>query len=155
MNNSLMPPFCTALRTVLHTMANMEASAGKIHIKASAQASGQVSGIIRLKSNGVTGSMAISFSEPLILAIFEQMLGERANGIDAQIHDLAGEITNMVTGAAKPALVDLGIDLDLTRPTTVAGPKHDIVHALEAPVLWQEILAPAGSACIELCFPDT
>ncbi len=152
MNDTLLLPFYQALQQVLLTMAQMEATAGVRGVKRSQKALGIVTGIIELDSKGVKGSMAVSFSQELIFEIFSRMLGEKHTQIDAEVCDLVGELTNMVTGAAKPKLVELGIDLNLTRPTTVFGLNHKIVHSAKGPVFIQEIKVPCGNAALEVCF---
>lgn len=47
------------------------------------------------------GSMSITFDENLALEIMQNMLGERPNGLNDEITDMVGEITNMVAGGAK------------------------------------------------------
>lgn len=133
-------------------MAKLDIQLGEQGVKQGHCAAGDVSGVIALVCNQQHGSMAISFSGPLIMAIFERMLGESHTDIDAEICDLAGEITNMVTGAAKPRLVELGFDLALTRPRTLSGRPHDILHDTSGTVLAQKIHSPLGDATLELCF---
>ena len=151
MNSRLIQPFYNALEQVLATMAQLNTSPGLPLIKSDSLASGAVSGLIALSSESMKGSMAISFSRELILDIFQRMLGEEHVNIDDQICDLVGEITNMVTGAAKPVLVDLGINLDLSRPITVSGLQHKIEHLVTGPVLSQQLTAGTGTATLEIC----
>lgn len=152
MNDTLLTPFCAALQDVLSTMAQLDVKLGEQGVKQGQCAQGDVSGVIALVCNKQQGSMAISFSGPLIIAIFERMLGEAHTEIDAEICDLAGEITNMVTGAAKPRLVELGFDLALTRPQTFSGNPHNILHSGSGTVMAQRIHSPLGDATLELCF---
>jgi chemotaxis protein CheX len=152
MNDTLMLPFYQALHQVLLTMAQLESKPGAKGIKNSHTAQGIVTGIIALDSKGVKGSLAVSFSQELIFEVFSRMLGEKHAQVDAEVCDLVGELTNMVTGAAKPLLVELGIDLNLTRPTTLSGLNHQIIHPVKGPVLVQELQAACGNATLEVCF---
>lgn len=152
MNENLLMPFYQALHQVLLTMAQVESSPGKRGIKKTTKALGIVTGIIALDSKNIKGSMSVSFSQELIGEIFCNMLGEKHAQIDAEVCDLVGELTNMVTGAAKPMLVELGIDLNLTRPTTLSGINHQVVHPVKGPVMIQQVKAAAGYAALEVCF---
>ncbi|MDN3639497.1 chemotaxis protein CheX [Simiduia curdlanivorans] len=151
MNSRLIQPFYNALEQVLLTMAQLESNPGATSVKSDATASGAVSGVIALESESLSGSMAISFSRELILDIFRRMLGQDPVNADDELCDLVGEITNMVTGAAKPGLVDIGINLDLSRPTTVSGANHRIEHLAQGPVLSQQLIAHTGLATLEVC----
>ncbi|BFM11411.1 chemotaxis protein CheX [Simiduia litorea] len=154
MNSTLIQPFYNALEQVLLTMAQLETNPGPKSVKSNAIASGAVSGLIALDSDSMSGSMAISFSRELILDIFQRMLGEEHLNLDDELCDLVGEITNMVTGAAKPGLVDIGINLDLSRPTTVSGLNHKIEHLAQGPVFSQQLIASSGLATLEICLHE-
>ncbi|UTA49326.1 chemotaxis protein CheX [Simiduia sp. 21SJ11W-1] len=152
MNENLLSPFYEALHQVLFTMAQVDTSPGKRGIKKNTKALGIVTGIIALDSKNIKGSMAVSFSQELIGEIFANMLGEKHTQIDAQVCDLVGELTNMITGAAKPALFEMGIDLSLTRPTTVSGLNHQVLHPVQGPVMIQQVNTGLGFAALEVCF---
>ncbi len=78
----------------------MELAPQKPRIKKDEVARGDVSGLIGLIGPQTKGSMSITFDENLALEIMQRMLGERPNGINEEVTDMVGEITNMVTGGA-------------------------------------------------------
>ena len=88
-------PFLEGTVTVIKTMAFLEPVAGKPYLKKDNLAKGDISGIIGLTGK-VRGSLALSFSEPCILKIVSNMLGEEMTGITGDIKDAVGEITNMI-----------------------------------------------------------
>jgi len=117
---------------VLANMANIELKTGlptgEPTPKTSTVALGDVSGIIPLNSVEIDGSMAISFSKPVILDLAKRMLGEEFDSIDDTIKDLTGEITNMIAGGTKRVLSEHGYDIDMATPKVIAGVNHDIIH---------------------------
>ncbi len=102
MRAALINPFLASITKVLSTMAMTEASPGKLQIKEDELPLGDVTGIIAMSSKTANGSFAISFPEKVILNITHKMLGERLETIDETVLDLVGELTNMMSGGAKP-----------------------------------------------------
>ena len=49
------------------------------------------------------------------------MLGEEIKSVNGDIKDAVGEITNMVSGAARKELETLGLNITAAIPTVVAG----------------------------------
>jgi len=68
-------PFLEGTISVLKTMAFVEPRPGQPYLKRDNMAKGDISGIIGL-TGAARGSLALSFSEPCILAIVSNMLGE-------------------------------------------------------------------------------
>jgi chemotaxis protein CheX len=101
MNVTFINPVLSAMMDVLTMMAQLEPAAGKPRIKSDGKALGAVTGFMHMQSPQITGSLAVSFSEPVILEIGKRMLRRDFDSIDDSIKDLVGEITNMVVGGAK------------------------------------------------------
>ncbi|MCE7630087.1 chemotaxis protein CheX, partial [Vibrio fluvialis] len=93
-------PFLASLLNVLKTMASLELKPQKPRLKKDEIARGDVSGLIGMVGQQTRGSMSITFDESLALEIMQNMLGERPNGLNEEVTDMVGEITNMVTGGA-------------------------------------------------------
>jgi len=114
---------------------------------------GDITGLIPMSSPQAIGSLAVSFSEPVILHIAENMLGEKFTEINDEIADLVGEITNMVTGGAKNLLESKGYDFDMATPTVICGKGQKITHAKGSD---SAIIIPfdteAGAFYVEVCF---
>jgi chemotaxis protein CheX len=87
-------PFLDATENVLRTMAFVEPKVGKPYLKKDNAAKGDISGIIGLTGD-LRGSLGLSFSEACIVRIVSNMLGESLTGIDNDVKDAVGEITNM------------------------------------------------------------
>ena len=121
-------PFLASLMNVLKTMASLELKPQKPRVKKDEIARGDVSGLIGMVGPQSRGSMSITFDEGLALQIMENMLGERPNGLNEEVTDMVGEITNMVTGGAKRILAESGFDFD----ALATLPDTDAMQALTA-----------------------
>ncbi len=145
-------PFLASLLNVLKTMASMELAPQKPRIKKDEVARGDVSGLIGMVGPQTKGSLSITFEENLALEIMQRMLGERPNGINEEVTDMVGEITNMVTGGAKRILAEKGYDFDMATPAVVSGRGHTITHKSEGSIILMPFESEYGSAFIEISF---
>src|SRR5512143_3778414 len=105
---------------VLKTMAFIEPRPGKPYLKHDTMAVGDISGIIGL-TGAARGSLALSFSGGCILRVVSNMLGEEITDLNADIQDAVGEITNMISGAARKNLEAKGFTITAAIPTVVFG----------------------------------
>ena len=143
-------PFLNGTLNVLRTMAFVEPKPGKPYLKKNNLASGDVSGIIGL-TGSATGSMALSFSEGAILKVASNMLGEEIREINNDITDAVGEITNMVSGAARKELESIGLTVTAAIPTVVAGKDHLIKHVLGGPSIVIPFEIEEGLFAVDVC----
>lgn len=144
-------PFLEGTLNVLGTMAMIQAIPGKPYLKESHEASGDVTGIIGV-TGATEGSLAVTFSEPCILKIVSNMLGEEFDSINHEIKDAVGEITNMISGDARRALGEQGMRLEASIPTVVAGPKHSVDHIANSPTIVIPFETEHGPFTVEVCF---
>lgn len=147
-------PFLESILNVLSTMAMIEAKPGRPSLKTSEVACGDVTGIIGMTGERARGTLAITFTEFVILEITKRMLGEEATSIDDTVIDLVGEITNMVTGGAKKLLSEEGYTFDMAIPSVVAGKSHTIRHKSKAPIIIVPFSTGAGEFYVEICFEE-
>ncbi|EWH08203.1 hypothetical protein DS2_18578 [Catenovulum agarivorans DS-2] len=152
MNVEFVNPFLSSLVNVISTMAMLELKPQKPRLKKDEVARGDVSGLIGMVGPQTKGSFSVSFEEGLALEIMSRMLGEKPDGINEEVTDMVGEITNMVTGGAKKLLAEKGYDFDMATPMVVSGKGHTIAHKSDGPIVIMPFEAEAGSAHIEICF---
>jgi len=143
-------PFLNGTVSVLKTMAFVDPKAGKPFLKQDSIARGDVSGIIGL-TGSARGSLALSFTEGAILKIVSNMLGEEIKSLNNDIKDAVGEITNMVSGAARKELETMGYNITAAIPTVVAGKDHSISHVLGGPSIIIPFETPHGSFVVDIC----
>jgi chemotaxis protein CheX len=132
MNVKYINPFLEGTIEVLKTMAFVNPRPGKPYLKQNNLAKGDVSGIIGITGT-IKGSLALSFSTGSILKIVSNMLGEEITSLNGEIRDAVGEITNMVSGAARKKIEVMGYSLSASLPTVVSGEDHSIMHVLGGP----------------------
>jgi len=154
MNVALINPFIQSILEVLSTMASMEAKPGKPAIKNNSVAQGDVTGVIGMAGEQLVGSLAICFTEPVIIEIYKRMLGETPSSIDETVTDMVGELTNIVTGGAKKLLAEDGYDFDMAIPAVVSGKNHSINHKSNGTTIILPFATEAGNFFIEICFVD-
>jgi chemotaxis protein CheX len=144
-------PFLSATINVIKTMAFVEAKPGKPYRKTDRIATGDVSGIIGLTGDN-EGTLSITFSQSCIEAILTNMLGEKISGIDDDVRDAVGEITNMISGDARRVLDDEGIKLSAAIPTVISGVNHTISHISSATTIAIPFDTEHGPFTVEVCF---
>ena len=125
-------PFLEGTIEVLKTMAFVNPRPGKPYLKKNNLAKGDVTGIIGL-TGAIKGSLALSFSTGSILKIVSNMLGEEMTSLNSEIIDAVGEITNMVSGAARKRIEAMGFSIYASIPTVVSGKDHSVMHVLGEP----------------------
>ncbi len=117
-----------SLFTIFTMMAKVEIQPGVPEPKKGNAAHGVVTGLIGMKAEGVSGSVALSLTLPTIREISRHLLGEEITSADKEAKDLAGELVNMLAGGAKRILSERGHDFDMQTPELLTGEGHEIVH---------------------------
>ncbi len=154
MRDEFVNPFVTSIINVLSVMAMIEAKASTPAIKSDEVARGDVTGLLGMAGEKARGTIAITFTEPVVSDIAQRMLGEEVTEIDDLVTDMVGELTNMVSGGAKKLLSEAGYRFDAAIPTMISGKDHIIQHKSKAPVTIVTFSTEAGDFFIELCFEE-
>jgi len=153
MNVKFINPFLEATIDVLKTMAFVEPTPGKPYLKKDNIAKGDISAIIGL-TGAARGSLALTFSESSIVKIVSNMLGEEIKEINGDIKDAVGEITNMVSGAARKKLEAEGFIIAAAIPTVVTGKGHSIVHVMGGPSIIIPFTTDHGTFVVDVCLTE-
>ena len=151
MDVGLINPFLEGAVNVLKTMAMIEPKPGAPFLKKDKVAKGDVTGIIGITGDA-QGSMSISFSESCIGAVVANLFGASVNGINDEVKDAVGEITNMICGDARRRLAAQDISLTAGTPTVVTGKDHSITHIYNGQCLAIPFDTPNGNFLIEVAF---
>jgi chemotaxis protein CheX len=144
-------PFVKATRDILDTMAGMRAEAGNPYVKKGHAAKGDISAIVGVTGDK-TGTIAVSFTRNCAIALVKGMLGDDIQDILQDVQDAVGEVTNMVSGQARAALVEKGITLQGSTPTVIVGDGHLIRHISSNPVVAIPFSTDSGEFTVEFCF---
>ncbi len=152
MNVEIINPFLESMKNILATMAMMDITADKPSIKKDSTARGDVTGVIGMTSPQAKGSLAITFTESVLIEICKRMLGEELTTMDDTATDLAGEITNMVSGGAKRLLGEKGYMFEMAIPAVISGKGHVVHHNSKGPKILIPFTSDYGNLFIEVCF---
>jgi chemotaxis protein CheX len=125
-------PFLYGTVEVLSKMAFIQPVAGKPFAKTDDTACGDVSGIIGMTGDAI-GSLAMTFSQECIINIVDKMLGEQHTEINKSVLDAVGELTNMISGAARKLMEKDNLTVFAAIPTVVFGTAHTVRHIIKGP----------------------
>ena len=154
MNIEFVNPFLVSTINVIKTMARTEVKPGTPFLKSDRNAKGDVTEIIGLRGLQAKGSLAITFTEPAILHIYSQMLGEDAEEISDELVDCVGEITNMICGGAKALLSEKGYKFEMAIPSMISGKNHMVSHKTNGKIVCVPFDTSAGSFFLEICIEE-
>lgn len=148
-------PFLNATKNVLETMCQTKVSFNKPALKSNKNTIGEVTGIIGMTSDKISGCMVVSFEKNCILKIVGNMLMEAPKAqIDDDIIDAVGELTNMICGGAKAELAKLDHKFALSTPTMVVGKGVEISYHSDAPTILIPFKTDNGTFVIEANLED-
>ncbi|MEN6331531.1 MAG: chemotaxis protein CheX [Smithella sp.] len=143
-------PFLNGTLEVLEKMASIKPMAGKPYVKTNDTACGDVSGIIGMTGDAV-GSLALSFSEECIIYIANNMLGESHTEMNKEVLDTAGELTNIISGAARKLMEKDDLKVFAAIPTIVYGKQHMVRHIVSGPSIVLPFETEKGTFVIDVC----
>jgi len=143
-------PFLHGTIAVLTKMTFVEPRPGKIYLKETSLAHGDVSGIIGITGDMI-GSLALSFSESCICHLISRMLGEPFTEATQEVFDGVGELTNMISGVARTHLEKDGMAVYAAIPSVVYGKDHTINHILKNPSIIIPFETDQGAFVVDVC----
>jgi len=130
----LINAFVDGVLKTLKTMANTDASPGKPFIESKFVLKGEIAGMVGMVAPPLKGTLLIAFEKPSILQICENMLGDKYPDINQDVKDAVGELTNMIYGASKTTLNQLGYNFEMAIPSVISG-SFQITQAEKATTL--------------------
>lgn len=156
-------PFVDAIRNVFSTMVFTEISSQKPEIKAvGAKAKGDISVVMGLNGNVKSGEMMIpfkgmmvlSFTVPAYINFANAMISSDYKEMHEDIKDVGAEISNITTGNAKKVLRGMGYLIDMSIPSTIVGPNHEVQYPNNTHVVVIPFESTKGMFVMELCYQD-
>ncbi len=127
-------PFIKNTCHILETMAGIKVEFKKIYFSNMIRIFGDVSGIMGL-SGSAEGTLVVTFYWDLAKSIIAKMMGKDEDSIDAElIHDGVSEIINMISGTTKKEFVGKPYHFEISLPSVVVGPGHQIGYLHNTPV---------------------
>ena len=114
-------PFINASMAVFSTFAGVKSDPGSPSVQKRPLADRKINGFIGLNGHGISGYFIISFSASFLTKILAGIFEDQFNPSREDLYDLAGEITNMITGSAKAELSQKGFFFDVAVPRIDLG----------------------------------
>jgi chemotaxis protein CheX len=152
---TIINPFINATLACLSQMAKIESKRERIFVKTNAKMHGSVTGIIGL-TNGITGSVAVSFPHNLAKLIVARLLGDSPDKLsEAVIGDGIGEVANMVAGGAKRAFAETEHRFNISTPTVIMGDQTSMFNPAPAVTIAAEFstsISQTETFLIEIAF---
>lgn len=130
----LVNAFVAGVIKTLASMAQTAVTPGKGAIESEFVLKGEIAGMVGIFAPPLKGSLLIVFTKESIFHILENMLGETHSELNSEVSDAVGELTNMIYGAAKTTLNQLGYSFDMAIPTVISG-DFKIMHNNSAATL--------------------
>ncbi len=144
-------PFLYGMAEVLGKMAFIKPTSGKAFAKINdTGACGDVSGIIGMTGDAI-GSLAISFDEECIIYIANKMLNENHKEINKEVLDTVGELTNMISGAARKIMEKNNLKVFASIPMVVFGKGHTVSHIIKCPSIVIPFQTEKGMFVMDIC----
>ena len=116
MNVNYINPFINASIDVFKTFAGIDSEPGRPLVRNKPNPGRDINGFIKLNGHGINGYFIIHFSKNLLNKILNTLFEGQAPPSQEELFDLAGELTNMVTGKAKAELSKNGFFFDVAVP---------------------------------------
>lgn len=147
MKTEYLNQFCLAAVNVFRTMVGCELKRQPLRLRDQRQTRHEISGVIGL-SGKARGTVVLELDREVALRATEAMTGEAPTGLDADVIDVVGELTNMVAGHAKSKLEQLA--MSITLPSVVTGPNHCVSFPQGVTVIGIPFTCDWGALCVEI-----
>ncbi|MDD9301862.1 MAG: chemotaxis protein CheX [Desulfobacter sp.] len=108
-------PFISASMNVFSTFAGIDSHPGTPGIRTCPLADKDINGFIHLNGHGIKGFFIIGFASAFLARILASIF-DHSQASTEELYDLAGELTNMITGSAKAELSKKGYFFDVAVP---------------------------------------
>ncbi|MFH0879484.1 MAG: chemotaxis protein CheX [Lentisphaerota bacterium] len=150
----LLSAFQESATTTFETMVFLPVLAGTPESKNKGGPTGYISGTISLASDDQSGTLSLIFPMDLAKAIFRSMMGmQDADAVaEGEVHDVVGELANMVAGGAKSRLQDIGFNFKIGLPTVVVGENHYLEPPRNVQTMVMPMNTSKGMFYLELSF---
>jgi chemotaxis protein CheX len=127
-------PFMEAASNALEVMAGISMTRGTPSVQKKFQSLADVSGVIGFAGD-VKGAVVLSFPMELAQTVYKALTMDDQDGDTDALADTVGELANMVAGGAKKPLSEMGVNIQISVPSVVAGKDHTITISSSGPCL--------------------
>lgn len=143
-------PFVHGAVEAMKKIAAIDIRPGKVSLKGSNVAAGDVSGIIGITGD-TTGSLAVSFTETGICNIVSSLRGEPHPAADREVFAFVREITRMILAIAGTYIEKEGLKVYAALPAVVYGKSHTIEPMPDSPSITIPFSTDKETFFIDIC----
>jgi chemotaxis protein CheX len=156
-------PFVEAARNVFETMVFTKLDTGKPSIKTNNISRGDVSAVLGLSGEVDKNGSKVAYRAMLVLSwpyetyfkVAGAMLSDTYTSYCPEIHDVGGEIANMIMGNAKRDLKTMGYNSNMAIPSMIEGKDHTIKYPQGTTVILIPLMSAHGQMFMELCYSES
>jgi len=156
-------PFVEAAKNVFETMVYTKLEPQKPSIKKDNISKGDISAVLGMsgeieRANGkcnYKAMLVLSFPYATYFKVAGAMLSETYSAYVPEIHDVGGEIVNMIMGNAKRDLKGLGYSSNMAIPSMIEGKDHTIKYPSGTTVILIPINSAHGEFFMEICYSES
>jgi chemotaxis protein CheX len=156
-------PFVEAAKNVFETMVYTKLEPKKPSIKKDNFSKGDISAVLGMSGEierpagkcSYKAMLVLSFPYDTYFKVAGAMLSETYTAYVPEIHDVGGEIVNMIMGNAKRDLKGLGYSSNMAIPSIIEGKDHTIKYPSGTTVILIPINSAHGDMFLELCYSES
>lgn len=145
-DTKLILPFINSVKSVLKMMLGVETKIERPRVKSVPGTEYDYSGIISFSGN-IVGTVVLSCKKDTAIKLVERFAGSEVPPDTSDFADALGELTNMITGAAKK---DLGAAASISVPTVIMGKGHMVARPSDVPCLVIPCVTELGEFAVEI-----
>lgn len=145
-------PFLEGVKQVFGDMVGLDAIPQQSYAYSEADPLGDITSVMPMECATLKGQLCISFTSSALLNVTEILLRENLDQVSVIALDVAGEMTNIVTGVAKALLAERGFNFSLARPTTFLAEDYDQILLTGMPRFVVPYDIPSGKIFVDLGF---
>ncbi len=156
-------PFIDAAKNVFETMVFTKLEPSKPSIKNDNLSKGDITAVLGLSGEVEKNGSKVPYKAMLVFSwpfdtyfkVASAMLSDTYTSYCPEIHDVGGEIANMVMGNAKRDLKTMGYTSTMAIPSMIAGKDHTIKYPTGTTVIIIPIMSAHGQMYMELCYTES
>ena len=126
MDSDFIEPFIQSTKNTFDTMAGIKVTHGEPIKDREYKLQGDISGVVGFAESNIFGSASLCFPKETAFYVYQRMIGESVDEINAEVLDIIGELANIIVGGAKVLLGKIGITYHISIPSVVEGVDHVI-----------------------------
>lgn len=152
LDTEFISPFLVGVKQVFGDMVGLDPIPLQSSSYSESAPRGDIASIMPMESDTLRGQLCISFTTSALLNVTELLLREKLNQVNDIALDVAGEMTNIVTGVAKALLAERGFNFSLARPATFIADDYDQISLIGMPRTVVPYDIPSGKIFVDLGF---